>query len=127
MAHDTPAHDPPAQHAPAQHAEEPHAEEHATPGGLDVPAIMLVGVVGVLLLLVIAIAAQAWFYDLRDSTLDEAQYSRPDAEVESYLDEQDDLLNDPRWAEDREGEAAAIPIERAMEIYIDTEIESRTP
>lgn len=88
-----------------------------TPGGLDVPAIALVGAVGILLLIVIAIAAQAWFYDVRQATIAEAQYAEPDAAVESYLAEQHDLLNGVRWVEGREGEAAAIPIERAMEIY----------
>ena len=91
-------------------------EEPTSAGGLNVGAIAMVGVVGAVLVVVVAIASQAWFYDLRDTRIAQEQYTQPNRQVRDYQAEQRRQLETPRWL-NQERTRAAIPIDRAMDMY----------
>ena len=101
----------------ANHTDERRAEtEPTSAAGLNVGAIVMVGVVSIVLLIVVAIASQAWFYDLRDTRIAQEQYPQRNVHVQAYRAEQRRLLSVPRWLNE-ERTRAAIPIDRAMEMY----------
>ena len=88
-----------------------------TPGGLNTATIAVVGAVGVILIAVIGIAAEAWYQKLYDAQVAE-QWVEPNAEVLKFKEAQLAQLHQTGTRINPETKAAVnvIPIDRAMEI-----------
>lgn len=93
-----------------------------TPGGLNVQVIAVVGVVAVLLVIVAVYAVQAWYYRFEQASITEAEYRRVPVHVQRYREHESRRLEEAR-VRDPEQDLAAIPIERAMDLYVERELE----
>jgi hypothetical protein len=104
-------------HAMAIDAHDRTAEALAgNPGGLNAPAIAVVGLVGVILVYVIAVATQAWFYSQGNRHDELELYATPNAAMQQYRAEQKAKLNELIWA-DHDKTMLSIPIDKAAEAY----------
>jgi ABC-type lipoprotein release transport system permease subunit len=111
-------------HPPSnEHHEHDQEHGHGEPGGLNVSTIAVVGAVGIMLVVVIVLAVEAWLAGYREAQVGALRHDQPNAEMQRYRQEQRQKLNEPRWL-DKENGLAAVPIERAMEIYAEQRIES---
>ncbi|MBD3162107.1 MAG: hypothetical protein GF346_07345 [Candidatus Eisenbacteria bacterium] len=73
------------------------------------------GVVGAILIFVLVVALQAFFYAAEQSETRSKTYGRQPEELAGLRAEQQEKLTTYRWIDEKNG-VAAIPIERAMEI-----------
>lgn len=105
------------------HQEHSEHHEHREPGGLNVTTIAVVGAVSVMLVIVIALAVEAWLAGYREAHVGALRYDQPNAQMQEYRREQRQKLTEPRWV-DQDGNVAAVPIERAMEIYAEKRVQS---
>lgn len=96
---------------------------HGTPGGLNVQVIAVVGIVSVLLVVVAVFSAQAWYYRFERAHIAETEYTARPYEVRQYLGHEQRRLYEPRYR-DPESDLAAIPIDQAMDLYLQRRLES---
>lgn len=96
---------------------------HGTPGGLNVQVIAVVGIVTVLLIVVAVFSVQAWYFRFQQSFVEQTQYRERPAHVQRYLQHEQRRLNEPRLRDPERG-LAAIPIDRAMDLYLEQHLES---
>lgn len=82
---------------------------------LDIPMILVVGVVSVVLTAASVIGVQALFYSYQNKETDRKVTAVPTAEADSRLAEQDAKLARYAWANREEGRVV-IPIDRAMKL-----------
>lgn len=110
------------EHGQGHDAAGEHAEPE-TPGGLDVQMITVVGVTTVLLVIVAVYAVQAWYFRFERAFIEQTQYQALPVEVQRYQEHEERRLHEPRLR-DPEQDLAAIPIDRAMDLYIEQGLES---
>lgn len=80
-------------------------------------AVAIVGIVGAIMVFVVVVALQVWFYNLQEVETYKKVVSVPPQEYSSLVAEQEARLNSYRWI-DREKGIVAIPIERAAELVV---------
>lgn len=85
----------------------------------------LVVVVGALITLVLVVALQALYYRTHQRELERKVIGRPPAQLRQALAEQERKLDGYRWI-DREAGVVAIPVERAVELFLDEHGEDGT-
>jgi hypothetical protein len=78
----------------------------------------VVGVISAIVLFVIIVLLQAWFYTAQDDERFRKVYSQPYQELQNVDNEQLERLGSFGWISEPEG-VAHIPIERAMELVAD--------
>ena len=84
----------------------------------DIPRTLYIAVVSVVLVFVIIVALQAWFYHIEQAEILRKQSGQSAPELLRLRAEQLEHLNNYRWA-DRKNNTVAIPIERAMQLVVD--------
>jgi hypothetical protein len=84
----------------------------------DVPRTLYIAVVSVILVFVIVVGLQAWFYNIEEAEVLRKQSGQAAPELLRLRAEQLEQLNEYRWA-DRKNNTVAIPIERAMQLVVD--------
>lgn len=89
----------------------------------DVPASVVVGVVGAILLFVIIVGLQALFYRMDEGERSRKVYEQPDQALQQLDADQLGALTSYGWVDQQRG-VVHIPIERAMALVVE---ESRTP
>ena len=103
-------------------AEIEHTDEVLhNPGGLNAPIIAFVGLVGTVLVFVIMVATQAWYYSQQRNANETGEGAEPYAPVADYHTEQEALLNreSARWVEGPEEFELriSVPIDTAIEKF----------
>lgn len=96
---------------------------HGTPGGLNVQVITVVGIVSVLLIIVAIFSVQAWYYRFEQSFVEQTQFRERPAQVQRYQNHEQRRLTEPRLRDPERG-LAAIPIDRAIDLYLERRLES---
>jgi sterol desaturase/sphingolipid hydroxylase (fatty acid hydroxylase superfamily) len=81
----------------------------------NVAASAVVGIVSAILLFVIIVVLQAFFYRAEQGELEKKVWSQPDQALQQLDANQLELLNSYGWVSEAEG-TVHIPIERAMEL-----------
>jgi hypothetical protein len=80
-------------------------------------SVAVVGIVGAIMVFVVIVALQVWFYNLQEVETYKKVVSVPPQEYSSLVAEQETRLNSYRWI-DREKGVVAVPIERAAELVV---------
>ncbi len=83
-------------------------------GDLDIGTIVAVALIGTLLVLILIIGVEAYFFKAQDAAYAEA-YAAPDLEIKKVKSEQLDLLNAYLVPDSGKG-TLHIPIDRAIEL-----------
>ena len=81
----------------------------------NVAASAVVGIISAILLFVIIVVLQAFFYQAEQSELERKVYSQPYQALQQLDANQIELLNSYGWVSEAEG-TVHVPIERAMEL-----------
>ncbi len=81
----------------------------------NVAASAVVGIISAILLFVIIVVLQAFFYRAERSELEKKVYSQPYQMLQQLDADQLELLNSYGWVSEAEG-VVRIPIERAMDV-----------
>ena len=81
----------------------------------NVAASAVVGIISAILLFVIIVALQAYFYRAEQSELEIKVYSQPYQALQQLDANQIELLNSYGWVSEAEG-VVHVPIQRAMEL-----------
>ena len=81
----------------------------------NVAASAVVGIISAILLFVIIVVLQAFFYRAEQSELEKKVYSQPYQALQQLDANQLELLNSYGWVSEAEG-TVHVPIERAMEL-----------
>lgn len=104
---------------------DPVKEAETNPGGTNGPIIAFVGAVSIVLVWVIIVATQAWFYSQGRQSEEQVQYREAYTPIVEYNAEQAKLLSEPsvRWVE---GEAdfekrVSVPLDTAIDKYLSDE------
>ena len=84
---------------------------------INVPVVFTTGLISALLLFVIVVGIQAWFYHELNRENREKVYGQRNEQLEALRDQQEANLTTYRWL-DREQGRVAMPIEQAMKIYV---------
>lgn len=86
---------------------------------VNTSAIMTIGIVSVILLLEIVVGVQAWFYNVQEQEAYRKDIAQPNWELRDLvLQQKTDLVGGYRWI-DREKQWVAIPIDVAMERFVE--------
>ena len=83
----------------------------------DAAATALVGIVGAVLLFVVIVLLQAYFYGAEREETNRKLVTPASEELVRTRAEQQELLHSYRWI-DQEGGVVGLPIERAMELAL---------
>ncbi len=86
---------------------------HAQADNVNVGFVAIVGVFAAVLLFVLIVVLQAWFYSWNES--ERARKNEPSEELQQAIAAQRDKMNSYRVL-DPAGKVRAIPIERAMQV-----------
>jgi hypothetical protein len=81
----------------------------------NVAASAVVGIISAILLFVIIVVLQAYFYSAEQSELERKVYSQPYQALQQLDANQLELLNSYGWISEAEG-TVHVPIERAMDL-----------
>jgi len=81
----------------------------------NVAASAVVGIISAILLFVVIVVLQAYFYGAEQSELEKKVYSQPYQALQQLDANQLELLNSYGWVSEAEG-TVHVPIERAMEL-----------
>jgi len=81
----------------------------------NVAASAVVGIISAILLFVIIVVLQAYFYGAEQSELERKVWSQPYQALQQLDANQIELLNSYGWVSEAEG-AVHVPIERAMDL-----------
>ena len=84
----------------------------------NVAASAVVGIIGAIVLFVIIVLLQTWFYRAEADERFRKIYSQPYQELQKLDNEQRERLTSYGWVSEGDG-VAHIPIERAMELIAD--------
>ena len=85
---------------------------------VNVPLILLIGVISGVLLLIIAIGAQGWYYYEAARQRQEKVYTGVHADLLELKTDQHQRLDTLRWV-DEDQTRAAIPLEDAFDRYLE--------
>lgn len=90
---------------------------------LNIGLLVVIGIVSVLLLVQIVVVAEAYFYNTleREITVKQVQ-GEPQWELSELTHSQQAELNSYRWV-DRERQRVSIPIDRAIQRYVDRQVQ----
>ncbi|MEX0887227.1 MAG: hypothetical protein WD009_12405 [Phycisphaeraceae bacterium] len=94
-----------------------HNGENGT-SEINVPLILLIGVISGLLLLIIAIGAQGWYYYEATQQRQIKVYEGIHADLVERRATQQERLETLRWV-DEENQRAAIPLDEAFARYLE--------
>ncbi len=89
-------------------------------GDLNIPLLVVIGIVSALLLVEVVVVTQAYFYNAQEQELVAKQVSQPFWELSEILLGQQAELNGYRWV-DREKQRVSIPIDRAIPRFVELE------
>ena len=81
----------------------------------NVAASAVVGIISAILLFVIIVVLQAYFYGAEQSELERKVWSRPYQALQQLDANQIEILNSYGWVSEAEG-TVHVPIERAMDL-----------
>ena len=81
----------------------------------NVAASAVIGIISAILLFVIIVVLQAYFYQAEQGELERKVYSQPYQALQQLDANQIELLNSYGWVSEAEG-TVHIPIQRAMEL-----------
>lgn len=87
------------------------------PGDPNVPATVVAGVVGAILLFVVVVVIQAVFYAAERAENQAKVVAAPSEELASARAAQLETLHSYRWIDEKSG-VVGIPVERAMELMV---------
>ncbi len=85
---------------------------------LNTPKIVLIGIISALLIFIIIVAVQAWFYHYYEQIYQERVVNQESEELKNLRANQQEILNSYRWI-DQDNNTVAIPIDRAMELVLE--------
>lgn len=91
-----------------------------TYGDLDIKLLAVIGLISVLLVLEIVVVTQAYFYNVQEEEIAAKQVRQPSWELSDLLLQQQAELNSYRWV-DREKQRVSIPIDRAIQRFVEEE------
>ena len=80
-------------------------------------AVAVVGFIGAILVFVMIVALEVWFYNVQEVETYKKVISVPPQEYSSLVADQQAQLHSYRWI-DRQNGIVAIPIERAVELVV---------
>ena len=81
----------------------------------NVAASAVVGIISAILLFVIIVVLQAYFYDAEQTELEKKVYTQPNQALQQLDASQLEMLSSYGWVSQADG-VVRIPIERAMEL-----------
>jgi hypothetical protein len=81
----------------------------------NVAASAVVGIISAILLFVIIVVLQAYFYDAEQAELEKKVYTQPNQALQQLDASQLELISSYGWVSQADG-VVRIPIERAMEL-----------
>ncbi len=81
----------------------------------NVAASAVVGIISAILLFVIIVVLQAYFYEAEQNELEKKVYTQPYQALQQLDANQIELLNSYGWVSEADG-VVHVPIERAMEL-----------
>jgi hypothetical protein len=81
----------------------------------NVAASAVVGIISAILLFVVIVVLQAYFYGAEQSELERKVWSQPDEALQKLDADQLELLNSYGWVSETEG-TVHVPIGRAMDL-----------
>jgi hypothetical protein len=81
----------------------------------NVAASAVVGIISAILLFVIIVVLQAYFYDAEQGELEKKVYTQPNQALQQLDASQLELISSYGWVSQADG-VVRIPIERAMEL-----------
>jgi hypothetical protein len=84
----------------------------------NVAASAMVGILSAIVLFVIIVLLQTWFYNAEEDERFRKIYSQPYEDLQRLDAEQLEVLNSYGWVSEADG-VAHIPIERAMSLVVD--------
>lgn len=96
--------------------------ENKDHGDLNISLLAVIGVVSALLLLEIVVITEAYFYNIQEEEIIAKQVERPVLELRELQFRQQAELNGYRWV-DRARRRVSIPIERAIERFVEIQAE----
>lgn len=96
--------------------------ENKDHGDLNISLLAVIGVVSALLLLEIVVITEAYFYNIQEEEIIAKQVERPVQELRELEFRQQAELNSYRWV-DRERRRVSIPIDRAIERFVEIQAE----
>ncbi len=85
-----------------------------SPGRIDSTTVAVVGIVLTILVIVVIVAGQAWYYSYEQTKLEEEIWPEVDPKRVKYEDEQQRLLSETKAHK----EGISVPIQDAMNFYI---------
>jgi hypothetical protein len=109
----------------SEHEHDEHESQLENPGGIDIPLVATVAVAGAMLLLVTVLATTAWVKTRAERIRQERTYNKVPYTVDVYRKEQSKKLSS-KVHRNEDVDTAAIPIERAIEIYADRQKKTAT-
>jgi hypothetical protein len=83
----------------------------------NVAASAVVGIISAILLFVIIVVLQAYFYDAEQAELEQKVYTQPNQALQQLDAGQLELISSYAWVSQADG-VVRIPIERAMELVV---------
>jgi hypothetical protein len=84
---------------------------------INIPQLITIGVVSAILLVEVVVGVQALFYSVQETEIAAKQTSQPAWELADLRLEQETELNAYRWVDQEKG-LVAIPIDRAIDLYV---------
>jgi len=84
---------------------------------VNVPFVLTVGFISAILLFVVVIGTEAWFYSEEQNEIARKNAEYPNTELLQLKAGQTDHLTKYRWVDQKKG-IVAIPIEEAMKIMV---------
>jgi hypothetical protein len=84
---------------------------------LNIPALVVTGVVSVLIVVAVVVLISAWFHRAYQAEVDVKQILPPSQDLRKVTLDQQSELNRYGWIDEEQG-VVAIPIERAMELVV---------
>jgi len=83
--------------------------------GMRVAVVAYAGLLGVVVVYVLIVAIQVWFYNEKNAEI-EAVNREPNQAMRAYHERENERLRTARWVDKDKG-VVAIPVDKAMELY----------
>ncbi len=84
---------------------------------LNTSKVVLIGIVSALLLFIIIVGIQAWFYNYYEAEYQKKVVAQQPEELNALTADQQETLNGYRWI-DKKKQVVGIPIDRAMDLLV---------
>jgi len=86
--------------------------------GMRVGMIAYAGIVGTVLIYVLIVAIQVWFYNEQNAEHAE-RIKEPNQKIRAYHARENERLRTARWISEDDKDHVAIPIDAAMKLYVE--------